>query len=211
VSAVLGAPEKNDALLMLLKREAEGAIPAEELLRIASGAEWNETPVDDDLLEKRLFQRLDGLGLSDEWATVHKNAEPKVTQAIVRLLSEKRFEASPVLTAAAIGLFAEPVVQGGALKDVAIAAEVKTALADTSHNEQLTTWLKLEARRPLPADELRKIVATTPEWRPKVERPVRSVVAKAPAKKAAAKKVTAKKAAAKTPAKKAAGKTARRP
>lgn len=210
VSAVLGAPEKNDALLTLLKREADGAIPAEELLRIASGVEWNEAPVDDDLLERLLFRRLDGLGLSDEWATVHKNAEPAVTQAAVRLLSEQRFEASPVLTAAAVGLLAEPVVQGGSLKEVAIVAEVGTALADTRNNEQLTTWLRLEARRPLPADELRKIVASTREWRPRIERPVRAVVAKAPAKKAAAKKVVAKKATAKTAAKKAAGKTARK-
>ncbi|QHE85170.1 hypothetical protein [Hydrogenophaga sp. BPS33] len=206
VSAVLSAPEKNDALLMLLKREAEGPIPSDELLRIASNTEWNEEPVDDGLLEKRLFRRLEGLGLSEEWATVYKNAEPKVTQAVIRFLSDASFEKSPLLTAAALGLLAEPVVQGGFLKDTSIIKSVQTDLANPGGIEGLADWIKLETRRPLPADELRKVVATTAEWRPKrVLFPTRSVAAKAAAK------VPAKKAVAKTAAKKAPAKTASKP
>ncbi|MGE0348875.1 hypothetical protein [Hydrogenophaga sp.] len=220
VSAVLGAPERNHALLVLLRREAEAPIPADELLRIASNAEWNEAPVDDDLLERRLFTRIEGLGLSDEWATVYKNAEPEVTQAAIRMLSEARFETSPTLTAAAIGLLAEPVVQGGFLSEAAVVDGVRADLAETTRIEALDRWLQLEARRPLPADELRKIVESTPEWRPTRDRittptrPPTRAAAKAPAKKAAAGKATAKKPATrkgKAAAKAATTKTTRTP
>ncbi|MDO9437332.1 hypothetical protein [Hydrogenophaga sp.] len=209
VSAVLSAPEKNDALLMLLKREAEAPIPTDELLRIASNTEWNEEPVDDDLLEKRLFKRIESLGLYDEWATVFKNADPKAMQAIVQYLSDARFEASPVLTAAALGLLAEPVVAGGFIKDASIVKSVKSELADPTAIEGLASALKLETRRPLPADDLRKIVATTAEWRPKRDRiPTRAVAkaaVKTPAKKATvAKAAPARTAGAKTTAAKAA-------
>ena len=52
VAAVLGEPEKNEALWALIQRESKTPIPADELLRIASNAEWNVQPVDPVALEE---------------------------------------------------------------------------------------------------------------------------------------------------------------
>ena len=178
IAAVLALPEKNEALALLLKRESGGPIPADELLRIASNAEWNIEPVDDAALEARVFRRLDRIGLYDELKQVIKNAVPEVATAVIRLLASSRYEASPVLTAASLGLLSEPIVQGGFLKDTAIIASVVADLQPPIRSELLNKFLEREGSEAIPADELRKLVAITPDWRPG---PVRGTPRDAPA------------------------------
>ncbi len=209
VAAVLGEPDKNEALWALIQRESKTPIPADELLRIASNAEWNVQPVDPAALEESVSKRMDGLGLIDVWAEVFKNSSAKALSVEVQLLASKRYEASPALTAAALGLLVEHVQRDSSIKDPALVTEVANSLLEPIASDVLNKYLQTELRRPLDADTLRELVKSVDEWRPKTDRitrPTRAVVpARAAARKTAGKTPAAKKAAPKkTPAKKVA-------
>jgi hypothetical protein len=192
VAAVLGEPEKNEALWALIQRESRAPIPAAELLSIASGVAWNVQPVDEGAQEERVTKRMDSLGLVEVWAEVFKNASPKARAVAVQLLVSKRYEASPVLSAAALGLMLEHVQRDGSIKDPALVTEVANSLLEPIASDVLNKSLQLELRRPLDADTLRELVKTVDEWRPKtntITRPTRSVSApRTAAKKSPARK-----------------------
>lgn len=166
VSAVIGAPEQNAALTLLLKREAAGEVKEDELLRIASNAEWNETPVDEGQLEKQVFRRLESIGLVEPASEVFKNSEAEVTSALLKLLSSRRIAASGVLTAAALGLMLLQIERLQVLRDPVLVSQAGSALADTSRSALLTEWLGAEARKPLPPDTLLEIVKVAEKWAP---------------------------------------------
>ncbi len=109
------------------------------------------------------------------------------------LLASKRFEASPVLTAAALGLLLEHVQRDGSLKDPALVTAVANSLLEPIASDVLNKYLQTELRRPLDADALRTLVKSVDEWRPKTDRITRPTRAVAPGK-AIARKTTAKKA-----------------
>lgn len=197
VAAVLGEPEKNEALWALVQRESKEPLPAQELLSIASGAAWNTPPVVEGALDERVAKRMDGLGLSDVWTEVFKNSSGRAMAVQVQLLASKRFEASPVLSAAALGLMLELVQRNGTLKDPALVNEVATVLQDPIASDMLNKYLGAERRRPMDADTLRQLVKSVDEWRPKTDtitRPTRGVSpAQATATKPAVKRAAAKK------------------
>ena len=166
VSAVIGAPEQNAALTLLLKREAAGEVKEDELLRIASNAEWNEAPVDEGQLEKQVFRRLESIGLVEPASEVFKNSEAEVTSALLKLLSSRRIAASGVLTAAALGLMLLQIERLQVLRDPVLVSQAGSALADTSRSALLTEWLGAEARKPLPPDTLLEIVKVAEKWAP---------------------------------------------
>jgi hypothetical protein len=207
VSAVVGEPEKNAALTLLLKREAAGEITEAELLRIASNAEWNEAPVDEGQLEKQVFQRLESIGLAEPATFVVKRSEPAVNSALLKLLSTRRFAGSGVLSAAALGLLVLDIERLRALTDPVVVSQVGAALADTSRSALLTEWLTAEARRPLPPETFMEIVKVAEKWAPDLTL-VRPRGAPAVAKRAAPKAVSKKTAPAKSAAKTAVAKTA---
>ena len=208
VAAVLGEPEKNEALWALIQRESKTPIPADELLRIASNAEWNVQPVDPLTLEETVTKRMDSLGLIDVWAEVFKNSSAKALATEVQLLASKRYEASPALSAAALGLLLEHVQRDGSIKDPALVTEVANSLLEPIASDVLNKYLQTELRRPLDADTLRGLVKSVDEWRPKTERITRPTRAMAPARAAVRKTTTGSTAAKKTPAKKAPAKKA---
>ncbi len=180
VAAVLGEPEKNEVLWALIQRESKTPIPAEELLRIASNAEWNVQPVDPGAQGEGVMKRMDSLGLIEPWMEVEKNSSAKAMDVALGLLASKRYEASPVLTAAALGLLLEHVQREGALKDPALVTEVAKSLLEPIASDVLNKYLQTELRRPLDADTLRELVKSVDEWRPKTDRitrPTRSVAA----------------------------------
>ena len=218
VAAVLGEPEKNEALWALIQRESKEPIPSAELLSIASGAAWNTPPVNEVAQEERVAKRMDSLGLGDVWAEVFKNSSAKAMAVEVQLLASKRFDASPVLSAAALGLLFEHLRRDGAIKDPALVTEVANSLQEPIASDLLNKHLETEIRRPVDADTLRFLVDSVDEWRPKtggLTRPTRSVAQvqpparELPKKKAAVKNVSVKPVAAKTvAAKKATAKKA---
>ena len=202
VAAVLGEPEKNEALWALMQRESKTPIPADELLRIASNAEWNVQPVDPGAQGEGVMKRMDSLGLIEPWMEIEKNSSAKAQVVVFSLLASKRYEASPVLTAAALGLLLEHVQRDGALKDPALVTAVANSLLEPIASDVLNKFLQTELRRPMDADTLRMLVKSVDEWRPKTDvitRPTRSVApaktaAKStPPRKAAARKATTKK------------------
>jgi len=150
------------------------------------------------------MKRMDSLGLIEPWMEIEKNSSAKAKDVAVTLLASKRYEASPVLTAAALGLLLEHVQRDGALKDPALVTAVANSLLEPIASDVLNKFLQTELRRPMDADTLRSLVKSVDEWRPKTDvitRPTRSLApaktaAKStPARKATAKKATAKKAA----------------
>ncbi|MBT9465000.1 hypothetical protein [Hydrogenophaga sp.] len=190
VAAVLGEPEKNEALWALIQRESKEPIPADELLSIASGAAWNTPPVDEGAQAERVTKRMDSLGLGDVWTEVFKNSSAKAMAVEVQLLASTRYEASPALSAAALGLMLELVQRNGSIKDPALVNEVANSLLDPINSDVLNKHLALERRRPLDADTLRGLVKSVDEWRPKTERITRAAPAKAAAKAVPSKKTT---------------------
>ena len=215
VAAVLGEPEKNEALWALIQRESKEPIPAAELLSIASGAAWNTPPVDEVAQEERVAKRMDSLGLGDVWTEVFKNSSARAMAVEVQLLSSKRFDASSVLSAAALGLLLEHVQRNGSIKDPALVIEVANSLQEPIASDVLNKYLDTEIRRPMDADTLRFLVKSVDEWRPKTggfTRPTRGVAPeqaaarKTSAKSAATTKVSAKVTATKATAKKVAEK-----
>jgi hypothetical protein len=192
VAAVLGEPEKNEALWALIQRESKSPIPAAELLGIASGAAWNTPPVDEGAQEERVTKRMDSLGLVEVWTEVFKNSSAKAMTVEVQLLASKRFDASPVLAAAALGLMLELVQRNGSIKDPALVTEVATSLQEPIASDTLNKYLDAERRRPVDADTLRGLVSSVDEWRPKTDtitRPTRGVAApRTAAKKSPARK-----------------------
>ncbi len=188
VAAVLGEPEKNEALWALIQRESKEPIPAAELLSIASGAAWNTPPVDEGAQAERVAKRMDSLGLADVWTEVFKNSSAKARAVEVQLLASTRYEASPALSAAALGLMLELVQRNGSIKDPALVNEVANNLLDPINSDVLNKHLALERRRPLDADTLRGLVKSVDEWRPKTERITRAALAKKTTRTAAPKK-----------------------
>ena len=191
VAAVLGEPERNEALWALIQREGKTPIPAAELLSIASGAAWNTPPVIEGAQEERVTKRMDSLGLVEVWAEVFKNSSGKAMAVQVQLLSSKRFDASPVLTAAALGLLLELVQRNGSIKDPAQVTEVANSLLEPIASDVLNKYLDAERRRPVDADTLRGLVKSVDEWRPQTDtitRPTRSVATGKTASAAAGKK-----------------------
>lgn len=192
VAAVLGEPEKNEALWALIQRESRTPIPAAELLAIASGAAWNTPPVIEGAQEERVTKRMDSLGLVEVWAEVFKNSSAKAKDVEVQLLASKRYESSPVLSAAALGLMMELVQRNGSIKDPAQVTEVTTSLLEPIASDVLNKYLDAERRRPVDADTLRGLVKSVDEWRPKTDtitRPTRAVATpRTAAKKSPARK-----------------------
>lgn len=126
------------------------------------------------------MKRMDSLGLIEPWMEVEKNSSAKAMDVALGLLASKRYEASPVLSAAALGLLLEHVQREGALKDPALVTEVAKSLLEPIASDVLNKYLQTELRRPLDADTLRELVKSVDEWRPKTDRitrPTRSVAA----------------------------------
>jgi hypothetical protein len=200
VAAVLGEPDKNEVLWALIQRESRAPIPTAELLSIASGAAWSTPPVDLAAQEKAVSRRMESLALSDAWMALVQNSSDRAMQVVLPLLASQRYEASPVLTAAALGLLLDHVQRDGSLADPALVTNVASSLLAPIASEMLNKYLDAELRRPLDADSLRGLVKSVDEWRPttgRITRPVRSVTRAKTAtpRKAAAKKAAAKKAA----------------
>ncbi len=162
------------------------------MLRIASNAEWNVQPVDPIAQGEGIMKRMDSLGLIEPWMEIEKNSSAKALDVALTLLASKRFEASPVLTAAALGLLLEHVQRDGSLKDPALVTEMAISLQEPIASDVLNKHLQTELRRPLDADALRTLVKSVDEWRPKTERITRPTRAVAPGKAAARKTATKK-------------------